>query len=325
MMSSRIILALVLAVTVSMATAQTHTKATKKETSVKTKDVKGKKKGKEAAVAEAAKPDTVSLSEFSYDMGVTQVGGLKTYLAQRMGVDTVNNMSDFLRGLKEVLRDPDDKSIVAYSAGMQIGAQVAKQFLEQLNQQITGEKDKAFIDVEQYKKGFLAGISGEGLAITVDSASAVTGRQMKFYQDRLMEEKYGENRRAGEEWLAQNAKQPGVKTLPSGVQYKVIEQGTGEKPTASSTVKVNYEGKLIDGTVFDSSYKRNQAMTFKCSQVIKGWSEAIQQMPVGSTWEIYIPQELGYGSREAGQIKPFSTLIFKVELLGIEPEVISAK
>ena len=83
---------------------------------------------------------------------------------------------------------------------------------------------------------------------------------------------------------------------------------------------MNYEGKLIDGTIFDSSYKRNQPMSFKCNQVIKGWSEAIQQMPVGSTWEIYIPQELAYGAREAGQIKPFSALIFKVELLEIVPE-----
>ena len=111
-----------------------------------------------------------------------------------------------------------------------------------------------------------------------------------------------------------------MKTRPCGVQYKVLGEGKGPKPTDEQTIKVNYEGKLIDGTIFDSSYKRNQPMTFKCNQVIKGWSEAIQEMPVGSTWEIYIPQELAYGAREAGQIKPFSALIFKVELLEIVPE-----
>ena len=117
-----------------------------------------------------------------------------------------------------------------------------------------------------------------------------------------------------------NAKKDGVKLIPgSQVQYKVLKEGNGPVPKATDKVKVNYEGKLIDGTEFDSSYKRNKPATFECNRVIKGWTEALTHMPVGSTWEIYIPQELAYGAQEqGGKIKPFSALIFKVELLSIE-------
>ena len=104
----------------------------------------------------------------------------------------------------------------------------------------------------------------------------------------------------------------------SGLQYKIIKEGNGAVPTDSSKVKVNYKGTLIDGTQFDSSYDRKEPTTFRANQVIKGWTEALTMMPVGSKWELYIPQDLAYGAREAGQIKPFSTLIFEVELVGIE-------
>ena len=107
-------------------------------------------------------------------------------------------------------------------------------------------------------------------------------------------------------------------TLPSGLQYKVLTQGTGAVPTTSDKVQVHYEGRLIDGTVFDSSYERGNPATFGCNQVIKGWQEALTMMPVGSKWQLFIPQELAYGDREAGKIPPFSMLTFTVELLSIE-------
>jgi FKBP-type peptidyl-prolyl cis-trans isomerase FklB len=128
---------------------------------------------------------------------------------------------------------------------------------------------------------------------------------------------YGENRILGEQWLEENKKKDGVITLPSGLQYKVLVKGNGAVPTASQKVKVHYEGHLIDGTEFDSSYKRNQPSTFRCDQVIKGWTEALCKMPVGSKWEIYIPYQLAYGERNTGAIKPYSALIFTVELLDI--------
>lgn len=124
---------------------------------------------------------------------------------------------------------------------------------------------------------------------------------------------------AGEKFLADNAKRPEVKTTASGLQYVVIEQTLGQKPKATDKVRVHYEGTLIDGTVFDSSYKRGESITFGLNQVIKGWTEGLQLMSVGSKYKLYIPYELGYGAQGAGgSIPPYAALIFTVELLGIE-------
>jgi FKBP-type peptidyl-prolyl cis-trans isomerase FklB len=133
-----------------------------------------------------------------------------------------------------------------------------------------------------------------------------------------MEKTYGPNKEEGEKFMAANAKKDGVKTLPSGVQYKVIKEGTGAIPTDTSLVKVNYEGRLINDSIFDSSYKRGEPTTFRANQVIKGWTEALVHMPAGSVWEVYIPQELAYGEREMNIIKPFSALIFKMELIEVD-------
>ena len=122
----------------------------------------------------------------------------------------------------------------------------------------------------------------------------------------------------GEKFLAENQKREGVKVTASGLQYEVLEATLGQKPKATNTVKVHYEGTLIDGTVFDSSVERGEPIVFGLDQVIAGWTEGVQLMPVGSKFRFYIPQELGYGARNAGSIPPYSTLIFEVELLGIE-------
>ncbi len=118
--------------------------------------------------------------------------------------------------------------------------------------------------------------------------------------------------------MADIAKKPGIKALENGVYYEVITEGKGEIPTDTSRVKVNYEGTLLNDSVFDSTYKRGEPTTFRCNQVIPGWTNALTHMPVGSTWMVYIPQDQAYAEREAGQIKPFSCLKFKIELLGIE-------
>ena len=137
-------------------------------------------------------------------------------------------------------------------------------------------------------------------------------------KEKALAEKYADYKKQNEDFLAENKGKEGIKTTPSGLQYKVITEGKGEVPADTSRVKVHYKGTLIDGTQFDSSYDRKEPTTFRANQVIKGWTEALTMMPVGSKWELYIPQELAYGSREAGNIKPFSTLIFEVELLSIE-------
>ena len=278
---------------------------------VSTSAAKKAKKSKKAAVAE--KVDTIPMSDFSYAFGIAQTNGLKNYLAQRMGVEEAY-MADFLAGFDKAEMDEADKREKARQAGIEIRQQVMNQIIPQINRQINDSTD--LLDKARFVEGFRAAIAGN-TQLTADSAQAVTAKQMDYYNSVKMEAKYGQNRRDGEAFLAANAKKDSVVTTKSGLQYKILTAGTGAVPTATQKVKVNYEGRLIDGTVFDSSYKRKQPATFACNQVIKGWTEALTMMPVGSKWEVYIPQELGYGSREAGKIPPFSTLIFTVELLEI--------
>ncbi len=269
------------------------------------------KKSKKAVVAE--KVDTIPMSDFSYAFGIAQTNGLMGYLVQRMGVDTTY-ISHFLSGFDFPEMDEDAKKMKAFIAGKEIRQQVENQIVPQVNKQINDSID--LLNKARFIEGFRASIAGN-TAITMDSASAISTKQMEYYHKVKMEAKYGKNRTDGEAFLAANAKKDSVKTTASGLQYKILSAGNGEVPTATDKVKVNYEGTLIDGTVFDSSYKRNQPATFACNQVIKGWTEALTMMPVGSKWVIYVPQNLGYGEREAGKIPPFSTLIFTVELLEI--------
>ena len=146
----------------------------------------------------------------------------------------------------------------------------------------------------------------------------IAERLMRDIKAKQMEKTYGPNKEAGEKFLAENAKKEGVVTLPSGLQYKVLVKGDGPIPTLDDKIQVNYEGRLVDGTMFDASAKHgDKPMEFKPSQVIKGWQEALTMMPVGSTWQLFIPFELAYGDRDSGQIKPFSALVFDVQLVGI--------
>ncbi len=140
-------------------------------------------------------------------------------------------------------------------------------------------------------------------------------QQAKAEQEKA---KYADNIKAGEDFLSKNKLQKGVVTLPSGLQYMVLKAGTGEKPKPTDKVKTHYHGTLLDGTVFDSSVDRGQPISFGVNQVIKGWTEALQLMPVGAKWKLFIPYNLAYGDRSAGKIPPYSTLIFEVELIGIE-------
>ena len=166
--------------------------------------------------------------------------------------------------------------------------------------------------------GFVTGAAGKEVLMSVGQADQLAQMKMQAIKAKNMEKTYGANKTAGEKFLAANAKKPGVKTLPSGVQYKVIKEGNGAMPKDTSLVTVHYEGRTIDGKVFDSSYKRKQPTDMRANQVIKGWTEALVHMPAGSIWEVYIPQELAYGEREAGEIKPFSALIFKIELISVD-------
>ena len=187
-------------------------------------------------------------------------------------------------------------------AGLQIGQQISNQMMKGINQELFGTDSTKTISKENFLAGFIAGTLEKGGVMTMEAAQEYTRTAMETIKAKALEEKYADYKAENEKFLAENKTKDGVKTTASGLQYKVITEGK-------------------DGTEFDSSYKRNEPSTFRANQVIKGWTEALTMMPVGSKWELYIPQELAYGARESGnQIKPFSTLIFEVELLGIEKD-----
>ena len=256
----------------------------------------------------------------SYAIGMAQTQGLKDYLVGRLGVDTTY-MDEFVRGLNEGANAGDDKKKAAYYAGIQIGQQISGQMVKGINHELFGEDSTKTISLKNFMAGFISGTIGKGGLMSVDSAQQLAQAMMRTIKAKNMEKEFGPNKKAGEEFLKANAKKEGVKVLPSGVQYKVIKEGTGAMPKDTSRVKVHYEGKTMDGKVFDSSYKRGQPTDFRANQVIKGWTDALVHMPAGSIWEVYIPQELAYGERQQGaDIKPFSMLIFKIELLEVDPK-----
>ena len=252
----------------------------------------------------------------SYTIGMSQTRGLKEYLVNQLGVDT-SYMDAFIKGLNEGAKAGDDKKTAAYYAGIQIGQQISNQMIKGLNRELFGEDSTKTVSMKNFLAGFIAGTTGKNQLMSMAQADSLADATVKTIKAREAEKQYGDNKAAGEKFLAENAKKEGVKVLPSGVQYKVIKEGSGDIPKDSSVVVVNYEGKTIDGKVFDSSYDK-EPVTFPANRVIKGWTEALVHMPVGSTWEVYIPQELAYGERSTGQLKPFSALIFKIELISIK-------
>ena len=170
------------------------------------------------------------------------------------------------------------------------------------------------LDIESFSQAIAAVLEDKEPAMSYDEAKNVINE----YFTKLQGERLEINKKAGEEFLAINKNKEGVVTLPSGLQYTIVKKGEGKTPVASDTVKVHYEGRLIDGHVFDSSIQRGEPATFGVTQVIAGWVEALQLMPVGSRWTLYIPSNLAYWEAGAGNsIEPNSTLIFDVELLDI--------
>ena len=272
--------------------------------------------GLASCTAQAPKANMKSeIDSLSYMMGVTNTQGLSDFAAQRLGVDSAS-YADFVRGIQDGIHK-SSKQEKAYIAGIQIGQQVSGDMFEQISQQVFGNDSTQTLNKDNFLAGFIAAVKN-GAVVSVEDARTYVETHTEAIKAKALEAKYGENKAAGEKFLAENKTKEGVVTTESGLQYKVIKAGKGEIPTKESSVKVNYKGTLIDGTEFDSSYKRNAPATFRADQVIKGWTEALTMMPVGSKWELYIPQELAYGVRDAGKIKPFSALVFEVELLEIE-------
>jgi FKBP-type peptidyl-prolyl cis-trans isomerase FklB len=282
--------------------------------------IEAQKTGKKAVDAADFKLEKPTLANFdeetAYFFGLAQSNGLKEYATGQLGV-AEEYIGTFAEGiLSRANADPNDKEGKALRAGQEIGDRIVNMTQQFSNDYYTPDEGKS-VNPVLVASGIVMGLMGQN-DVPVDSAAQVFQQRMTERQAANKEKLYGANREAGQKFLAENKTKPGVVTTASGLQYKVITEGTGEKPTASQKVKVDYEGRLIDGKVFDSSYERGQPATFGVTQVIAGWTEALQLMPVGSKWELYIPYELAYGDRETGNIKPYSALIFTVELKGIE-------
>jgi FKBP-type peptidyl-prolyl cis-trans isomerase len=210
------------------------------------------------------------------------------------------------------LKTPKDK--FSYALGMNLGTSLHKQSVD--------------IDPAILAQGLRAAMTGAKPLMTIEEAQAALAEVQNDLRKKQMEKMQaaGEaNKKEGDAFLAANKTKEGVVTLPSGLQYKILKAGTGPKPTANDSVVCNYRGTLINGTEFDSSYKRGQPATFPVTGVIKGWTEALQLMPVGSKWQLFIPSSLAYGERGAGaEITPNATLIFEVELMSIQPKTEAA-
>lgn len=269
-----------------------------------------------ASCAQGPKANMKSdVDTLSYMMGESNSQGLKDYAMGRLGVDSTD-YKEFIRGIEEGMKVSSAKK-KAYMAGMQIGMQVSGDMFEAINNQLFEGDSVQSLNKDNFMAGFIAGVKDKAL-VSVDSAATYVRTKAEGIKAKALEAKYADYKKSNEDFLTSNKSKKGVITTASGLQYEVITEGKGEIPADTCKVKVNYKGTLIDGTQFDSSYDRKEPATFRANQVIKGWTEALTMMPVGSKWKLYIPQELGYGSREAGKIKPFSTLVFEVELLSIE-------
>lgn len=271
---------------------------------------------------------STELDSLSYSIGMSQTQGLKGYLVGRMNVDTTY-MAEFIKGLNEGASKTEKQVAkeLAHAAGVQIGQQIQNQMMTGINNELFAGDSTKTISKENFLAGFIAGTLEKGGAMTMEQAQGYARTAVESIKAKALAEKYADYKAENEKFLVDNKSKEGVKTTPSGLQYKVIVEGKGEIPADTCKVKVNYRGTLIDGTEFDSSFKhkdkdgKTQPATFRANQVIPGWTEALTMMPVGSKWELYIPQELAYAAREQGsQIKPFSTLIFEVELVSIEKD-----
>ena len=304
-MKKVIMLALLIAAGSALNTVSAHSKK------------KDKKNKATTECSEACKTAPIVLKSaadsLSYATGMTMSNGLDAYLEQQFGI-TKELMPDFIRGLKEGISKRKDANFAAYGVGIAVSRQIESRLLPNMVSHF--EESKSPIDTEILYRGVVA-------AMSKDSTTMSPATAAKFFKEQeiaIRQQREAENKAKNEAFMAENKAKEGVVTLPSGLQYRIIKKGTGAIPKATDDVQVIYEGKTIDGKVFDSTAKHGTEFdTFNVGGLIKGWTEALQLMPVGSKWEIFIPYNLAYGERGAGRdIAPYSTLIFTLELKDID-------
>jgi FKBP-type peptidyl-prolyl cis-trans isomerase FklB len=268
--------------------------------------------------------------EYEYQLKIASADSTEKEALQKeltAKIDSINKvnapkLNDFIKGLIEGMKQEEKSS---YATGLSIGVQFSQQMLPQFNSMLFGSDSTKKVNSDQILAGLISVLKNQPLAIEKMEANSIVQNEVEkaqaeetARQEKNTREQYKDAIAAGDAFMAENAKKEGVITLPSGLQYEVLRAGTGATPTDADRVTVHYHGTLIDGTVFDSSVDRGEPATFGVTQVIAGWTEALKLMPVGSKWRLYIPYDLAYGSTDRGTIKPFSNLIFDVELLGIE-------
>ena len=247
----------------------------------------------------------------SFAAGQTLTTGLMNFLKQQYDIDE-SNLAQFIKGIEEALDKGDKAEERAYAAGVTIAHTIKDKMYPGISKDLGSN-----VDEKLFVKGFISALLGDSVPMKHADAE-------KYYREQVeaaKKAKLDETIKAGEAFLRENAKKEGVKTTESGLQYKILKAGNGEIPAPIDEVEVIYEGRLIDGTVFDATSKHNGQKTdkFRADRVIKGWTEALTMMPVGSKWQIYIPQNLAYADRAAGDvIKPGSTLVFDIELVGVK-------
>ena len=270
--------------------------------------------------------------KYDYQMRIAAADSLdkpaleKELKAKMDSLNKVNapKLNAFIKGMKEAFGS-ESESDEAYFHGLNIGSQISKQMMPGARDAFFADDENKQFNNRQVLSGLISGLKNQETAIASGEADQIIEEISKAARERAeakrseeLKEQHADKVKEGEEFLAENGQRDEVVTLESGLQYEIIKEGTGDIPTAEDRVKVHYHGTLIDGTVFDSSVDRGEPTSFGVTQVIAGWTEALQLMPVGSKWKLYIPEDLAYGSRDQGTIKPFSTLIFDVELLEIE-------
>ena len=253
------------------------------------------------------------IDTLSYEMGMVMSADEQDFanMLKQQGSDSAY-VDAFLKGYAEGMKATDDKKKMAYNLGLQAGMQIKMQ-LPMMEQQVFQGDSTKKVSVKNFVAGFLAQAKGK-TTLKVDGKLV----DKKEANKRILAYMFAKQRKEGQEFIAKKSKEKGVQKLTEGVLYKVIEAGSGtERCAATDSVKVKYEGKLVNGTVFDSSERQDGGIaTIDLKNVIKGWQIAIPQMPVGATWEIYLPAEVGYGENGTGPIPPFSALIFKLTNLG---------
>ncbi len=276
------------------------------------------KKSEEITVESLEKVKVATeFDSLSYATGLTNSAGLKEFLAGYHKIDTTN-LDEFYKGMAYFFDKQENQKQKAFYAGLQIAAQI-EQMLMQQDYQMSGNDSTKVINRKMFLAGFIDATKDGKTKMNKATAQQDMMRLNEIARKKQQEKQFGSWKKENEAYINQVAKKDSVQKLSEGVYYQVEREGTGAIPADTSLVKVNYEGKLINGEVFDSSYERKEPVTFGVNQVIPGWTEALTHMPVGSKWKIYIAQDKAYGAQQAGpMIKPFSTLVFTVELLEIE-------